>query len=557
MTHGVSEGARPGDEAILEVGPPVHEGTASRASTVASSSSGMRSRARSSGPASPRPPRRATGGPTRSRSTRPSADRVPSVVARRRSGRRRRGRSSPHVALPAQRRWKARVVADALRRIGGIERPVEVEAGARRRRPRGSRVAHPDRADRRRPRPRRHVPAPLARASCRCRTCRSPCRRSPSSGSSSGGGPPGARIDAVAPAGGDAPLVLVNGAAGPGQSAHGAGVGGRGRREFTYRVSGAGFWQVHAGAPRGARRRGLAAAGLRPGGHVLGSTAGAGLLTLPLAAAVAPQGRVDAVEGDPGAVRDARRNAHGLAQVVLHAGDVADVLARLAAGCDRRGGGVVVLDPARSGAGTSRRVRRLRARPGAGRLRRLRPGVAGPGPSGRRGARLRAHRGPRAFDLFPHTHHVECVAAAAARVTAEGSDRRPRSPTGSRQGLVNTATDGSSRSLRQHHPRRTCCTLFNFILAVALRARARRGRPARRALRRRPRAQHGHRHRGGVPRQADARPARRSCTRPRRGWSATATRSRSRSRRSCSTTCSCWPPATRSPRTARCSRRRA
>src|SRR5699024_2115673 len=120
----------------------------------------------------------------------------------------------------------------------------------------------------------------------------------------------GQRLEAVAPSAGE-PLLLAGG-----QPLRGKrrvvrervslpGVG-----EWTYRVDGAGFWQVHTHAPEVLVDAVLAAAQVVPGETVLDLYSGAGLLTLPLADATGDSGTVHAVEADPRASRNARRNAH-------------------------------------------------------------------------------------------------------------------------------------------------------------------------------------------------------------------------------------------------------
>jgi tRNA/tmRNA/rRNA uracil-C5-methylase (TrmA/RlmC/RlmD family) len=112
-----------------------------------------------------------------------------------------------------------------------------------------------------------------------------------------------------------------------------------------------------------------------------------------------------AVEGDRRAATDARRNAHDLPQVELAAGDVEHALAT--APVDRAA--AVVLDPPRVGAGSTV----------VGQIATLRPDVVlyvacDPAALARDVAAFASHGyrldSLRAFDLFPMTHHVECVA---------------------------------------------------------------------------------------------------------------------------------------------------
>ncbi|MDQ3629161.1 MAG: TRAM domain-containing protein [Actinomycetota bacterium] len=175
--------------------------------------------------------------------------------------------------------------------------------------------------------------------------------------------------------------------------------------EREFRVSAAGFWQVHPAAARTLVDAVLAYGRPAPGERVADLYAGVGLFSAFLGEAVGPDGSVLAVEGDAQAVKDARRNLHGLPKVRIEAGRVGDVLGRLPV----QPLDLVVLDPPRVGA-RARVVAAVAARaparvvyvacdPAA-----LARDVA---TFGERGYRL---SGLRAFALFPMTHHVECVA---------------------------------------------------------------------------------------------------------------------------------------------------
>jgi tRNA/tmRNA/rRNA uracil-C5-methylase (TrmA/RlmC/RlmD family) len=190
----------------------------------------------------------------------------------------------------------------------------------------------------------------------------------------------------------------------------------------TFRVTGAGFWQVHPGAAQTLLDAVLAAADPKPGERALDLYSGTGLFTAGLAERVGVTGTVLAVEADARAAADARRSLHDLSQVELEHGRVDRVLRRLAAAGqdapERQGQAerqdhpvdVVVLDPPRAGAG----------RAVIGLITALRPRVlvyvaCDPAALGRDVATARAQgyelTGLRAFDVFPMTHHVECVAA--------------------------------------------------------------------------------------------------------------------------------------------------
>lgn len=214
---------------------------------------------------------------------------------------------------------------------------------------------------------------------------------------------PGQRIEAVAPSTGE-PLVLADGEPLRGnrrvvtEQVRLPGVG-----EWRYRVDAAGFWQVHTHAPQLLVDAMLTAAQVAPGETVLDLYSGAGLLTLPLADAVGESGTVHAVEADPRASRNARRNAHTRGQVVLHQSPTEGALANLPRPA------VVVLDPPRTGAG-----RQVMAHLTGWRPRRIVYVACDPAALARdlRYARSEGYEvtALTGYDLFCHTHHVECVA---------------------------------------------------------------------------------------------------------------------------------------------------
>ena len=177
-------------------------------------------------------------------------------------------------------------------------------------------------------------------------------------------------------------------------------------RDREFRVTGGGFWQVHPAAATALTDAVLSLALIGPGERVADLYAGVGLFTAFLAAAAGPTGVVYGVESNQRAARDARRNLHDLEQVRLIHAQVESALKRgLVEGpCD-----VVVLDPPRTGARSRivkaiatlapSRVVYVACDPAA-----LARDVATFAEEGYRLSKLRA------FDLFPMTHHVECVA---------------------------------------------------------------------------------------------------------------------------------------------------
>lgn len=174
-----------------------------------------------------------------------------------------------------------------------------------------------------------------------------------------------------------------------------------------WRVSGGGFWQVHPGAAETLVGAVLEVLDPRPGDAAVDLYSGVGLFAGALAERVGPEGSVLAVEADERAVGDARRNLHDLPWVRLVSGRVDQT--ELGDRVD-----LVVLDPPRSGAGRAA-VRRI----AASRPRAIAYVACDPATLARDVATFAASgyvlSGLRAFDLFPMTHHVECVAALHPR----------------------------------------------------------------------------------------------------------------------------------------------
>ena len=172
-----------------------------------------------------------------------------------------------------------------------------------------------------------------------------------------------------------------------------------------YRVGAGGFWQVHPAAGETLSAAVLEALEPKPGETALDLYCGAGLFTGALAEAMGPEGRVMGVENGENAVRDAQYNLKDQPQVRVERADVAKQMREWA---DVRAD-VVTLDPPRAGLGKEvvRKVAGMKPR---------RVAYVSCDPAtlardladfDRSGYQL---VGLRAFDAFPMTHHVECVA---------------------------------------------------------------------------------------------------------------------------------------------------
>ncbi len=167
------------------------------------------------------------------------------------------------------------------------------------------------------------------------------------------------------------------------------------------------FWQVHPGAASALTRCVLEGLEPQPGDRVADLYSGAGLFTVPLARAVGSRGSVVAVERSGRACADAVRNAEDLHHVEIVRSEVGPGLV-----ADGLGGpDLVVLDPARQGAGRAVTEALVSLRPPPRRVAYVSCDPA----SFARDLRVALDAGwtvgsLRGFDLFPMTEHVELVA---------------------------------------------------------------------------------------------------------------------------------------------------
>lgn len=181
-------------------------------------------------------------------------------------------------------------------------------------------------------------------------------------------------------------------------------------RGVAFQVADDGFWQVHPGAPEVLLGAVLELLDPRPSETALDLYAGVGLFARFLLERLGERGRVLAIEGDAAAAALVGHNAPGVESV---AGDVATVLAqRPVEPVD-----LVVLDPPRTGARREVVEQVVARRPRAIAYVACDPAALARdvGLLAERGYQLRTLR---AFDLFPMTHHVECVALLERAVPA-------------------------------------------------------------------------------------------------------------------------------------------
>ncbi|WP_441251694.1 class I SAM-dependent RNA methyltransferase [Kitasatospora sp. McL0602] len=173
----------------------------------------------------------------------------------------------------------------------------------------------------------------------------------------------------------------------------------------TWRVSNGGFWQIHPEAPDTLVQAVVDGLDAQWGENALDLYCGVGLFAGALADLVGEDGAVLGIESSKQAVVDARHNLAALENVRIECDKVETLLPRT--GIESTD--LIVLDPPRAGAGreTVRHLAGLSAR-------RIAYVACDPAALSRDLAFFREHGyrpvSLRAFDLFPMTHHFECVA---------------------------------------------------------------------------------------------------------------------------------------------------
>jgi tRNA/tmRNA/rRNA uracil-C5-methylase (TrmA/RlmC/RlmD family) len=207
---------------------------------------------------------------------------------------------------------------------------------------------------------------------------------------------PGARIQVSASTDGSSRLVA--GEVIQGEQIQNFTVNGK-----SYHVSPDSFWQSNVNAPKVLVDCVSEFADVRAGDHLIDLYGGVGLFALALLETIGTTGRIDLVEGSKSATADAAVNFVDAENVKIHTGDVEKILPRFSSA------DVVILDPPRDGAKKNVIASLVACQPRA-----IVYVACDPAALARDSALLRdanyTLEKVRAFDLFPMTHHIECVA---------------------------------------------------------------------------------------------------------------------------------------------------
>ena len=346
-----------------------------------------------------------------------SADRVehvwPEAAIERSPAERAGGAEFGHIRLARQRELKQRVIEDALQRTGGITRQVTVKAapGDVERGGLGWRTRvrlHVDVRGNQGPfAPRSHEVVPVTSLPLATQGIQRSAQLDQRL-------PGVTAVDYVEWGDGEVDVIAMEGAPERGRTdAITETVGGR-----EFQLDRSGFWQVHreaAGVLTDALRRVIDVARVDPAGWSLDLYGGVGLFAATMADALGERTRLTSVEADEVATDHASENLAEWLGAGAETGRVDRWLRELAKRAskqerERLANGLIVLDPPRAGAGLEV----------IGQIADLEPAqivyVACDPVALARDAKLLGERGweiasLEAFDLFPHTHHVEAMAS--------------------------------------------------------------------------------------------------------------------------------------------------
>ena len=171
----------------------------------------------------------------------------------------------------------------------------------------------------------------------------------------------------------------------------------------TFEISPSAFWQSHKSAPSTLVAAAIEALNPLDGDEVCDLYAGVGLFTAEISRLVGDRGTVHLIESDHKAIADAHKIFKGSKNVQVHSGRVEHKLSAV------KRADLILLDPPRTGAGEMVITAIVRFKP------RTIVYVSCDPASLARDAKLLFDAGYDldhivGFDLFPMTHHVECVA---------------------------------------------------------------------------------------------------------------------------------------------------
>ena len=174
--------------------------------------------------------------------------------------------------------------------------------------------------------------------------------------------------------------------------------------DYTYMISPKSFWQSHKNAPILLLHQVIKFANIKLGDKVCDLYGGAGLFTAPVSDLTGENGEIHLIERDNDCIKDAKKNFENKKNIIIHHGKVEQKLGKI------KDIDVIILDPPRNGAGKQVIHQIIDKRPKSIVY------VSCDPTSLARDTNILLENGYFlnhlvGLDLFPMTHHIECVAS--------------------------------------------------------------------------------------------------------------------------------------------------
>ena len=175
-------------------------------------------------------------------------------------------------------------------------------------------------------------------------------------------------------------------------------------KDNTYIISPNSFWQSHKNAPHLLLEKVIKYADIKLGDIVCDLYGGAGLFTAPIAELIGNLGKIHLVERDNNCIKDARKMFQNKKNIIIHHGKVEQKLGKI------KNINTIILDPPRNGAGKQVINQIVDKKPKSIVYVSCNPASLA------RDTKMLVENNYTlnnliGLDLFPMTHHIECVAS--------------------------------------------------------------------------------------------------------------------------------------------------
>lgn len=172
----------------------------------------------------------------------------------------------------------------------------------------------------------------------------------------------------------------------------------------TYNISHGSFWQSHKNAPKILIKKLMEFANLKLGDRVCDLYGGVGLFTAPISKAIGEVGEIHLIESNSRCIKDAKKNFENQKNVIIHHGKVEQKLGKI------KNIDVIIMDPPRTGV-TKQVINQIIEK-----MSRSIIYISCDPASLARDTKILLKNSYSldkiiGLDLFPMTHHIECIAS--------------------------------------------------------------------------------------------------------------------------------------------------